>query len=81
MDVVSIRLVTPPASVPPMTNGRLAHDGQPARVEAITPGGDVMPLAITLGLLTGPDSAPTGTVAVLRSADATLVQFGSPGAE
>ena len=64
-----------------MTNGRLAHDGQPARVEAITPGGDVMPLAITLGLLTGPDSAPTGTVAVLRSADATLVQFGSPGAE
>ena len=59
-----------------MTNGRLAHGGQPARVEAITPGGDVMPLAITLGLLAGPDGAPTGTVAVLRSADATLVQFG-----
>ncbi len=64
-----------------MTKGRLAHGGLPARVEAITPGGDVMPLAITLGLLAGPDGAPAGTVAVLRSADATLVQFGNPGAE
>jgi hypothetical protein len=44
----------------------------------MTPGGDVMPLAITLGLLAGPDGGPTGAVAVLRRADASLVSFGSP---
>jgi hypothetical protein len=38
-------------------------------------------MAITLGLLAGRDGAPAGTVAVLRSADASLVQFGNPGAE
>ena len=60
-----------------MNSGRLAHGSQPALVEAMTPGGDVMPLAITLGLLTGPDGAPAGTVAVLRRADASLVPFGN----
>lgn len=64
-----------------MSNGRLAHGGQPARAEAVTAGGDVMPLAITLGLLARPDGAPAGTVAVLRSADASLIQFGNPRAE
>jgi hypothetical protein len=37
-----------------------------------------MPLAITLGLLAGPDGAPAGAVAVLRRADAGLVPFGAP---
>src|SRR5258708_9068031 len=40
-----------------MSSGRLTHGGQPARVEATTPGDDVLPLAITLGLLAGPDGA------------------------
>lgn len=61
-----------------MNSGRLAHGGQPARIEAMTPGGDVMPLAITLGLLAGPDGAPAGAVAVLRRADASLVPFVNP---
>src|SRR6266851_5466766 len=64
-----------------MNNGQLSHGGQPARVEAITPGGDVMPLALTLGLLAGPDSAPAGAVAVLRRADASLVPFGNPAGQ
>jgi PAS domain S-box-containing protein len=61
-----------------MSSGRLGHGGQPARVEATTPGGDVLPLAITLGLLAGSDGAPAGAVAVLRRADASLVPFGNP---
>lgn len=61
-----------------MNSGRLAHGGQPARIEAMTPGGDVMPLVITLGLLAGPDGAPAGAVAVLRRADASLVPFVNP---
>ena len=64
-----------------MSSGHLAHGGQPARVEAMTPDGKVMPLAITLGLLAGPDGAPSGAVAVLRRADASLVPFGTPMAE
>ncbi len=64
-----------------MSSGRLGHRGQPARVEATTPGGEVLPLAITLGLLAGPDGAPAGAVAVLRRADASLVPFGNPIAE
>jgi hypothetical protein len=61
-----------------MSGGRLAHGGLPARVEAVPPDGEVMPLAITLGLLAGPDGAPAGAVAVLRRADAGLVPFGAP---
>jgi PAS domain S-box-containing protein len=61
-----------------MSSGRLGHGGQPARVEAMTSGGDVLPLAITLGLLAGPDGGPAGAVAVLRRADASLVSFGNP---
>jgi PAS domain S-box-containing protein len=61
-----------------MSSGHLAHGGQPARVEAVPPDGEVMPLAITLGLVAGPDGAPAGAVAVLRRADATLVPFGTP---
>lgn len=64
-----------------MSSGHLAHGGQPARVEAVPPDGEVMPLAITLGLLAGPDGAPAGAVAVLRRADARLVPFGTPMAE
>ncbi|HEV2935545.1 MAG TPA: PAS domain-containing protein [Streptosporangiaceae bacterium] len=64
-----------------MSGGRLAHGGLPARVEAVPPDGEVMPLAITLGLLAGPDGAPAGAVAVLRRADAGLVPFGAPMAE
>lgn len=64
-----------------MSSGRLTHGGQPARVEAVTPDGEAMPLAITLGLLSGPDGAPAGAVAVLRRADASLVPFGTPVAE
>src|SRR5260370_34180442 len=61
-----------------MSSGRLAHGGEPARVEAMTPDGHVMPLALTLGLLAGPDGAPAGAVAVLRRADASLVPFVDP---
>jgi PAS domain S-box-containing protein len=61
-----------------MSSGHLTHGGQPARVEALTLDGDVLPLAITLGLLAGPDGAPAGAVAVLRRADASLVLFGDP---
>jgi len=43
-----------------MNSGHLTHGGQPARVEAVPPGGEVMPLAITLGLLAGPDGVPAG---------------------
>ena len=64
-----------------MSSGRLTHGGQPARVEAVPPGGEVMPLAITLGLLAGSAGAPAGAVAVLRRADASLVPFGIPMAE
>ncbi len=64
-----------------MSSGHLTHGGQPARVDAVTPDGDVLPLAITLGLLAGPDGAPAGAVAVLRRADASLVPFGTPMAE
>jgi PAS domain S-box-containing protein len=64
-----------------MSSGHLAHGGQPARVEAVPPDGDVLPLAITLGLLAGPDGAPAGAVAVLRRADASLVPFGTPMTE
>jgi PAS domain S-box-containing protein len=64
-----------------MSSGHLTHGGQPARVEAVPPDGEVMPLAITLGLLAGPDGAPAGAVAVLRRADARLVPFGTPMAE
>jgi PAS domain S-box-containing protein len=64
-----------------MSSGRLTHGGQPARVEAMTPDGEVMPLAITLGLPASPDGAPTGAVAVLRRADASLVPFGTAMAE
>jgi PAS domain S-box-containing protein len=60
-----------------MSSGYLAHGGQPARVEAVPLDGDVLPLAITLGLLAGPDGAPAGAVAVLRRADASLVPFGT----
>jgi PAS domain S-box-containing protein len=61
-----------------MSSGHLTHGGQPARVEALTPDGDAMPLAITLGLLAGPDGVSAGAVAVLRRADASLVPFGTP---
>jgi len=64
-----------------ISSGHLTHGGQPARVEAVPPDGEVMPLAITLGLLAGPDGAPAGAVAVLRRADASLVPFGTPMAE
>ena len=64
-----------------ISSGHLTHGGQPARVEAVPPDGEVMPLAITLGLLAGPDGAPAGAVAVLRRADARLVPFGTPMAE
>jgi len=64
-----------------MSSGHLAHGGQPARVEAVPPDGEVLPLAITLGLLAGPDGAPAGAVAVLRRADASLVPFGTPMTE
>ncbi len=64
-----------------MSSGHLAHGGQPARVEAMTPDGGVMPLAITLGLLAGLDGAPAGAVAVLRHADVSLIPFGTPMAE
>jgi PAS domain S-box-containing protein len=64
-----------------MSSGDLTHGGRPARVEAVPPAVEVMPLAITLGLLAGPDGAPAGAVAVLRRADARLVPFGTPMAE
>lgn len=34
-----------------------------------------MPLAMTLGLLAGPDGTPAATVAALRRADDSLVTF------
>jgi hypothetical protein len=64
-----------------MSSGHPAHGGQPARVEVTPPDGDAMPLAITLGLLAGPDGAPAEAVAVLRRADASLVPFGTPTSE
>jgi hypothetical protein len=64
-----------------MSSGHLTYGGQAARVEAPPADGDAMPLAITLGLLAGPDGAPAGAVAVLRHADASLVPFGTPIAE
>jgi PAS domain S-box-containing protein len=58
-----------------MSSGRLSHGGRPARVEAVGPDGGLMPLAITLGLLAGPDGTPEGAVAVLRPAEVSLVPF------
>jgi PAS domain S-box-containing protein len=61
-----------------MTSGRLTHGGRPARIEVIMAGGEVAPLAITLGLLAGADGRPTGAVAVLRRADVGLISFVDP---
>jgi PAS domain S-box-containing protein len=61
-----------------MSSGLLAHGGEPARVEATTPGGGVMPLALTLGLIEGADGAPSGVVAVLRPVEESLVSFVNP---
>jgi PAS domain S-box-containing protein len=61
-----------------MSSGRLAQGGEPARVEVTTPSGEVTPMALTLGLIEGPDGAPAGAVAVLRRADASLVSFVDP---
>jgi PAS domain S-box-containing protein len=47
-------------------SGALSHHGRPARVQAMTAGVDVAPLAMTLGLLTGPGGAVTGVLSVLR---------------
>jgi hypothetical protein len=46
----------------------LVHGGRPARVEAMTADGQVIPLAMSLGVLTGPTNEPDGAVAVLRHA-------------
>ncbi len=61
-----------------MSSGYLTHRGQPARVEAMTPGADVLPLAITRACL--PVLTASRPVAVVRRADANLVPVTStPG--
>jgi PAS domain S-box-containing protein len=47
-------------------SGALKHGGRPVRVQATTAGGEVIPLAMTLGLLKGTDGTTLGAVAVLR---------------
>lgn len=61
-----------------MQQGHLAHDGAPARVEAITANGSTVTLAMSLGLLTGEDGTRTGAVAILREAVIELVPFAAP---
>src|SRR5260370_7015651 len=48
-----------------MSSGHLTHGGQPARVEAMTLNAEAMPLALTLGLLAGPDVPPARALAAL----------------
>jgi hypothetical protein len=50
----------------PLATGTLKQDGRPARVQAVTATGDVIPLAMTLGLLRGADGGVVGAVSVLR---------------
>jgi PAS domain S-box-containing protein len=60
-------------------SGVLAHSGRPARVAATTGNGEVIPLVMSLGLLTGPDEKPAGAVAILRRAEVEHVSFvGTP---
>jgi len=61
-----------------MDSGKLAHGGLSARVEAMTGDGGRVTLAMSLGLLTDPDGAPAGAVAVLYSAAVDLIPFVSP---
>jgi PAS domain S-box-containing protein len=61
-----------------MDSGKLAHGGQPARVEAMTGDGGRVTLAMSLGLLTDADGALAGAVAVPRSAAVDLIPFVSP---
>jgi hypothetical protein len=46
--------------------------------EAMTGDGGRVTLAMSLGLLTDPDGAPAGAVAVLHSATVDLIPFVSP---
>ena len=57
-----------------MQSGQLGHRGRPARVEAATADGRILPLAMSLGLI-GEPHAPTGAVAVLRALDTPLEVF------
>jgi hypothetical protein len=61
-----------------MESGALVYGGRPARVEALSADGQILPLALSLGLLPGLASAPAGAVAVLRRAAGDLVPFVSP---
>lgn len=70
----TLALIVPPEHRPrhvaafhaAMESGDLANSGQPARIEAMTSGGQTVPLVMSLGLLPG-DGASSGAVAVLRS--------------
>lgn len=61
-----------------VATGVLAHEGAPARIEALTAGGDLVPLVMTLGLLPATLAGSVGAVAVLRRADADPVIFVGP---
>jgi PAS domain S-box-containing protein len=58
-----------------LDSGKLAHDGQPARIEGIAADGTVVPLEMTLGLLRDDAGKPTGVVAVLRQRATPAISF------
>jgi PAS domain S-box-containing protein len=49
-----------------LDSGALKHEGRPAHVRAMTADGNVVPLAMTLGLLRDPNQSVVGVVSVLR---------------
>jgi PAS domain S-box-containing protein len=63
-----------------MVSGALVHKGCPARVEAMTSDGIVIPIVMSLGLIVGRGDRPAGAVAVLRDATTQPVPFIEPGA-
>ena len=63
-----------------MESGALAHRGRPARVEAMTSEGIVIPIRMSLGVIVSSGAEPAGAVAVLRDARTQPVPFIGPSA-
>lgn len=63
-----------------MESGALAHRGRPARVEAMTSEGIVIPILMSLGVIVSSGAESAGAVAVLRDARTHPVPFIGPNA-
>ncbi len=61
-----------------MDSDHLAHGGAVARVEAVTASGGWLVLGLSLDLLAGGDSQPSGVVGLLRPLGDAAVEFVTP---